>query len=129
MLFLLYQTKRKKNNSRLLTCGSQISVQLTFFLQQDRFQPTQPASYVLSELELISKKLICFQFISIYFSGVRGMDCWGDGVVFYLGLGTDSFISQSNLAVCVQEGGQGGSGGTWYQTGMLHWSKCVYVCV
>lgn len=56
------------------------------------------------------------------------MEYWGEGVVFYLGLATDSFISQSNLAVCVQEGGQGGSGGTWYQTGRLHWSKCVYVC-
>lgn len=41
----------------------------------------------------------------------------GEGAVFYLGPATDSFISQSNLAVCAQAGGQGGSGGTWYQAG------------
>lgn len=52
------------------------------------------------------------------------------GVVFYLGPTTDSFISQSNLAVSVQEG-QGGSRGTRYQTDRRHCSKwlCVCVCV
>lgn len=60
---------------------------------------------------------------------VSGAWSIGGGVVFYLDPATDSFISQSNLAVCVQEGGHGGSGGTWYQTGRLHWSKCVYVRV
>lgn len=59
---------------------------------------------------------------------MSGAEYWGEGVVFYLGLATDSFISQSNLAVCVQDRGQGGSDGTWYQPGRLHWSMYVYVC-
>lgn len=41
----------------------------------------------------------------------------GKGLFFIWALQTDSFISQSNLAVCAQAGGQGGSGGTWYQAG------------
>lgn len=49
-----------------------------------------------------------------------------------MGPATDSFISQSNLAVCAQGGGHGGSGGTRYQTSSytgqgVHLCACV-VC-
>lgn len=50
---------------------------------------------MMSDLELRSKTNLLP--ISIYISTVSGAEYRGEGGVFYLGLATDSFISQSNL--------------------------------
>ena len=83
--------KQKRNiNYPLSTCESHIPIQLISF--RDKTESSQLlASYTLSKLELRSKKLIRFQFISIF----QWCQRYGvlKGVVFYLGRATDSFIS------------------------------------
>lgn len=68
-----------------------------------------PASYILSKLELrfnfFTNPLPISIFQCCHSHGTQSTE---KGLFFYLGGATDSFISQSNLAVCVQVWGHQG---------------------